>query len=57
MITLERNNLKFSFPQLTEELRELTSAELDRVTNRLIAEDRARAFDRLVKTDSRYSSL
>jgi len=57
MITLENNRLKFSFPGLADELRQLISVELDRVTNRLIAEDRAMAFNQLLKTNHRYSSL
>jgi hypothetical protein len=57
MITLEKDRLKFSFPALADELRKLISAEVDQCANRLIAEDRAKAFDHLVKTDYRYESL
>ena len=57
MITLERDQLKLSFPGLADELRRLTAAELEQVTSRFMSEDRASAFASLIKTDSRYSSL
>jgi hypothetical protein len=57
MITLEHDKLKFSFPGLANELRQLTTAELEPVINRLMSEDRARAFARLIETNYRYSSL
>jgi len=57
MITLERDQLKLSFPALADELRRMTAGELEQVTSRLMAEDRASAFASLVESDRRYSSL
>jgi len=57
MITLEQDQLKISFPALADELRRMTAGELEQVTSRLMAEDRASAFASLVESDRRYSSL
>jgi hypothetical protein len=57
MITLEQDQLKLSFPALADELRRMTTAELEQVISRLMAEDRASAFASLVESDHRYSSL
>ena len=49
MITLENDELHFSFPEVSTEIRRLAEAEIERLTARFLAEDRDAAFKLLLE--------
>ncbi len=57
MITLQNDKLEFTFPEIASELRRLAVQEVDQLTTRFLAENRAAAFTTLMEENYSFQSV
>ena len=57
MIVLDKNKLRFSFPEITRELATLANAEAEGLVGRFLAENRTTAFEELQRDDYKFGAL